>query len=77
MYGLRHVPGADEVIQAMRANKSQDEILRIFLRYPRLVASFIVSRDPFYARWNIIATFGKIYTQPLLPLSRAFLLLFC
>lgn len=50
MYGLRHVPGADEVIQAMRANKSQDEILRIFLRYPRLVASFIVSRDPFYAR---------------------------
>ena len=41
---LQHVPGADELLEAIRANKSDEEIMRIFLRYPRLMAALIVQK---------------------------------
>ena len=50
MQAFRHLPGASEVMEAMRANKPPEEIMRIFLRYPGLMAAYIVSKDPFYSR---------------------------
>ena len=41
---LQHVSGADELMEAIRANKSDEEIMRIFLRYPRLMAALIVQK---------------------------------
>ena len=51
LQALRHVPGAYEVMAAMRANKSREEIMRIMLRNPRLMASYIVSRDNYFKRY--------------------------
>ena len=45
---LRHVEGAYELMEAMRANKSQEEIMRIILRNPRLMAKLIVSKSRYY-----------------------------
>ena len=50
LQALRHVPGAYELMAAIRANKSREEIMRIMLRNPRLMASYIVSRDNYYKR---------------------------
>ena len=54
LQALRHVPGAYELMEAMRANKPREEIMRIMLKHPRLMASYIVSRDSYYKRYWII-----------------------
>ena len=39
-----------ELREAMRANKPQEEIQRILLSSPRLMASFIINRSKYLAR---------------------------
>ena len=48
LQSLQHVEGAYELLEAMRAQKPQEEIMRILLRHPRLMASFIITRDKYF-----------------------------
>ena len=50
LQSLQHVEGVYELLEAMRANKPEVELKRILLRYPRLMATFIVSRDNYFSR---------------------------
>ena len=52
LQSLQHVEGAYELLEAMRANKSQEELKRILLRYPRLMAYFIVSQPNYFSNPN-------------------------
>ena len=49
LQSLQHVRGAYELLAAMKANKSKEEIMRIYLRYPPLMANFIISRDNYFS----------------------------
>ena len=42
---LKEWNGINELLEAMKANKSQEEIMRILRRHPELMASFIIARD--------------------------------
>ena len=50
LQSLQHVEGVYELLEAMRANKPEIEIKRILLRHPRLMATFIISRDNYFTR---------------------------
>ena len=48
LQSLQHITGAYELLVAMRTKKSKEEIMRIFLRYPALMANFIISRENYF-----------------------------
>ena len=48
LQSLRHLAGACELMEAMRTNKSQEEIKRIILRHPRLMATLIIYKGNYY-----------------------------
>ena len=48
LQSLQHVEGVYELLEAMRAKKSQEELKRILLRHPRLMAIFIVSQPNYF-----------------------------
>ena len=45
LYSIQHVQGAYELMNAIRANKPQEEIMRIILRNPRLMATLLVAKQ--------------------------------
>ena len=47
---LQHVEGAYELLEAIRNKKSEEEIKRILLRHPRLMASFIITKNRYYSQ---------------------------
>ena len=47
-----HFEGVSELAEALKANKSQAEVMAILLRYPRLMALFIRMRAESNARKN-------------------------
>lgn len=47
-----HFEGVSELAEALKANKSQAEVMAIILRYPRLMALFIRMRAESNARKN-------------------------
>lgn len=49
---LQHVEGAQELLEALRTKKPQEEIMRILLRHPRLMASFIITRDKYFSNMS-------------------------
>ena len=49
LQSLQHVEGVNELLEAMRANKPEVELKRILLRHPRLMATFLVSRDKYFS----------------------------
>ena len=50
LQSLQHVEGVYELLEAMRANKPEIELKRILLRHPRLMATFLISRDNYFSR---------------------------
>ena len=53
LQSLQHVRGAYELLSAMKANKSKEEIMRIYLRYPPLMANFIISRNNYFSCFQL------------------------
>ena len=49
---LQHVEGSQELLEALRTKKPQEEIMRILLRHPRLMASFIITRDKYFSNMS-------------------------
>ena len=49
---LQNVEGAQELLEALRTKKPQEEIMRILLRHPRLMASFIITRDKYFSNMS-------------------------
>ena len=49
---LQHVEGAYELLEALRTKKPQEEVMRILLCHPRLMASFIITRDKYYSNMS-------------------------
>ena len=52
LQSLQHVEGVNELLEAMKANKPEVELKRILLRHPRLMATFLVSRDKYYSKFK-------------------------
>ena len=50
LQSLQHVQGAYELLEALRANKPKEEIMRIYLKHPRLMANFIMSQDNYFGK---------------------------
>ena len=50
LQSLQHVEGVYELLEAMRANKPEIELKQILLRHPRLMATFLISRDNYFSR---------------------------
>ena len=49
---LQNVEGAQELLEALRTRKPQEEVMRILLRHPRLMASFIITRDKYFSNMS-------------------------
>ena len=49
---VQSVEGAQELLEALRTKKPQEEIMRILLRHPRLMASFIITRDKYFSNMS-------------------------
>ena len=49
---VQSVEGAQELLEALRTKKPQEEVMRILLRHPRLMASFIITRDKYYSNMS-------------------------
>jgi len=50
LHRIQHVQGAYELMNAIRANKPQEEIMRIILRNPRLMATLLVAKNCYYSK---------------------------